>query len=367
MYKQIVMIGSAPGTRGGVAAVVSVYEAQGLFARWPLSYISTHRDGSKAVKLGQAARAWLAVMGRLLTGRIGLLHVHLSSGASFWRKSLFVLPAQLMGVPYVLHMHGGRFLDFYGARSPLSRCFVRYVFRQACRVIALSDEWRDKLTAMAPGISVLVVPNPVHVPPWQASLDGAPPTVLFLGILRRDKGVHELLQAWPAVRAAVPGARIVLGGIGDMDEVRALAASLGVADAVDLPGWIVGSAKDALMRRAWIFALPSHREALPMSILEAMAAGVPVVATRVGGIPMAVENGRTGALVEVQDVPGLTASLIALLTDRDTRLGLGRGARQRALDTFSADVTVPRIDALWREIAPHLERPVEGTVERPAP
>ena len=294
-------------------------------------------------------------MGLLLAGRIALVHVHIASDASFWRKSLFIVPAHLLRVPYVLHMHGGNFIEFYRTRNAVVRRFIRWIYACAQRVIALSEEWRAALEELQPASRVVVIANPVEIPAWQASLDAKPPTVLFLGMIKERKGVHDLLRAWPAVRRAVPDARLVLGGVGDVEEAKALARELGVADSIDMPGWIVGEGKATLMKRAWIFALPSHYEALPMSVLEAQAAGVPVVSTRVGGIPTAVDDGRTGILIEARDVSGLEAALAGLLTDAERREAMGEAARAAATAIFSAEVLVPKVDAIWREIVPRAE------------
>jgi len=353
--RRIVMIGTGRDVRGGISAMVNVYFAQGLFHRWNARYLSTHCDGSKARKAAKAVASWLTFMAMLLTGRVALAHVHIASDASFWRKSLFIVPAHLLRVPYVLHMHGGNFIEFYRTRGPAVRRFIRWIYARAQRVIALSEEWRTALLGMQPASRVVVIPNPVEIPAWQASLDAGAPTVLFLGVIKERKGVHDLLRAWPGVLRAVPGARLVLGGVGDAQEASALARELHVEDSIEMPGWIVGEAKDALMKRAWVFALPSHYEALPMSVLEAQAAGVPVVSTRVGGIPTAVHDGRTGILLEPLDVPGLEAALVGLLTDPARRKAVGEAARRAAAERFSADVLVPKVDAIWREIVPAAE------------
>jgi glycosyltransferase involved in cell wall biosynthesis len=347
--KRIVMIGPARGVRGGVSAMVNVYFAHGLFARWPAEYLASHCDGSKARKAWQALKSWIAFMGRLVAGRVALLHVNIASDASFWRKSLFILPAHLLRVPYLLHMHGGNFVAFYRSRSSPVQRFIRWVYRNARAVIALSDEWRDTLASIAPGSRLAVIPNPVEIPPWQATLAEGAPTVLFLGVIKEHKGVNDLLRAWPAVRAAIPAARLVLAGSGDVDEARTLARDLGVQDSVETPGWIRGDAKHAVLGRAWAFALPSYFEGMPMSILEAMAAGVPVVATKVGGIPMAVDE-RCGVLIPPRDAARLSQSLIEILGDASRRKAMGAAARERAARHFSAAALVPRVEQIWEEI-----------------
>lgn len=321
----------------------------GLFERRGVAYLATHCDGSARDKALRALRAWLEFAGMLLRGRVALLHVHLNSDASFWRKALFVAPAILFGVPCVLQVHCGAFPEFYRSRcSPMAQRFVRWVLRRARAIVALSEASRQSLTFIDPRLEVLVIPNPVEIPAWRAPLDEGPPTVLFLGMIREAKGAFDLLRGWPAVRQAIPDARLVLGGAGDIDRVREIASGHGFP--VETPGWVLGEEKAALLRRAWVLALPSHWEAMPMAVLEAMAAGVPVVASRVGGIPGVVLDGKTGLLVEPRDVNALGEALARILGDAARRQAMGRAARERAAAHYSAEVVVPRLEAVWDSI-----------------
>ena len=357
MARRIVMVGSAREVHGGISAMVNVYFANGLFERWDAEYLATHCDGSKWRKAAKAATSWLAFMGRLLVGSVGLLHVHIASDASFWRKALFIVPARALGVPYILHMHGGDFATFYRERcGRVARAFLRSLYRNAEVVIALSDEWRAALAEAIPGIRLVVVPNPVEMPASPAAVEAEPPKVLYLGVVKEAKGCYDLLQAWRDVLAKHPGARLILAGSGELERARAVAAELGIAHSVDLPGWTAGAAKSALLRSAGVFVLPSHFEALPMAVLEAMAAGLPIVATRVGGIPDAVADGRDGILVEPKDPAQLAAALERLLADASLRRAMGASARKRAAETFSADVIVPRVESLWDGLVPDLKR-----------
>lgn len=349
------MLGTSPGARSGIASLVQAYAAHGLFQRWDAVYLPTHRDGGNADKLALASGALLDVTSRLAAGRVALLHIHLASYASFWRKAFFMLPARLLGVPYVLHLHGGAFSDFYAAQPAPARAFIRARLRGAARVIALSPEQRDNLAVIEPKARVEVIPNLVDVPAWQASLEMPPPTVLFLGVLRERKGVIDLLRAWPSVLEAIPEAVLVLAGSGEIADVWRLIGELGIERSVRIEGWVEGDAKERLLRHAWVAALPSHVEALPMAVLEALASGVPVVATRVGGIPSAVEHQRQGLLIEPGDVSDLARSLVSILGNALRRKTMGRSARERALAEFSSEVVVPRIEAIWRDLAPEQE------------
>ena len=359
------MLGTGRATRGGISAMVNVYFAAGLFERWDAEYLETHCDGSKARKAVKAIGAWLKFMGRLLTGSVALLHVHIASDASFWRKAMFIVPAHALGVPYILHMHGGDFGRYYRERcGPLAKRFLAALYRNAQTVIALSDEWKGAIEAVVPDARVVVVPNPIEVPDKPAPLDGRP-TVLYLGMVKEAKGVYDLLRAWPTVRAEHPEAKLVFGGSGELDKARTLAAELGVADSLELPGWTTGAAKEELLKRATVFILPSHFEALPMAVLEAMAAGLPVVATRVGGIPDAIDHGRDGILIPPHDTAAIADRLSELLADSGRRRQLAAAARARAQEAFSAPVIVPRIEALWSAAVPSAKRTTPRAVACP--
>ncbi len=349
--RHIVMIGTGFDTRGGIAAVVRVYAEQGLFERERVRYIATHCDGSKWRKLGLALMAWFTYMGYLLTWRVALLHVHSSSGPSFWRKCAFMVPSFALGVPVVLHWHGGRFVPFFRGRSQPVQRLIAWVFRRCDRVIVLSMQWNTTLRECISGFKHVIITNPVLIPPFAAPLDGDPPAALFLGLVHEAKGVFELLQAWPAVLARLPQARLRIAGAGDLAAGQAQARALGIERNVDFLGWIDLETRSAELARAWLMTLPSHYEGVPMAVLEAMAAGVPVVATRVGGIPLAVRDDADGLLVEAHDVQALSEALAGLLQDSQRRRAMGVSARQRARDEFGAEAIVQQVSALWRGLS----------------
>jgi hypothetical protein len=162
--KKNIMVGTAPDTQGGVAAVVGVYVAGGLFARCTIEYISSHRDGGVLAKSAVALKGWMLYMVRLFSGRVALLHVHMASRASFWRKLLFILPSFVLRVPVIVHLHGAEFREFYGVESGfVLQRLIRFVFERASRVIVLSAGWRQWACSVFPGAVVEAVYNPVSV------------------------------------------------------------------------------------------------------------------------------------------------------------------------------------------------------------
>lgn len=341
------MIGTSFENTGGVAGVVNVYRRAGLFERWPVVYLATHGAGGNLRKLLLAMTAWSRFMRLLLRGRIALLHAHTASNASFWRKSMFVMPSLWLGIPVVLHIHGGGFIEFYNNRcGQLRKRVVRFVLEHSERVITLSPSWFARLQGIAPNARVVCIPNPALIPRRQPRRNIGL-IALFLGKLCRDKGVFDLLEAIAYLKNRLPGLRLSLAGDGDPLAVRTRAEILGVAGQVELLGWVSGEAKERLLREASVCVLPSYVEGTPMSLLEAMGAGLPSVATKVGGIPDMLTDGVEGRLVEPGDIVALAEALEQLLTDRKAYARMSEAALARFSSEFSADVVMPRLERLY--------------------
>jgi glycosyltransferase involved in cell wall biosynthesis len=125
---------------------------------------------------------------------------------------------------------------------------------------------------------------------------------------------------------------------------------MGVSNAVEFLGWIDGAAKAQALAEATVYALPSYMEGLPMGVLEAMAVGLPVVATTVGGIPDVIEDGVTGLLIEPGDQDGLARALSLLLSDAALRHRMGAAARAVVEEGYTPQRIVPMIESLYRTL-----------------
>jgi glycosyltransferase involved in cell wall biosynthesis len=347
--KQVVMVGTRRDTLGGIAAVINVYAAAGLFERFPVRYLASHQDGSAGLKLRAMLRATMAFIGMLLRGQVALVHVHAASRASFWRKSVFLTLAWLARVPAVLHLHGGEFRIFYGKEcGPLRRRFIRWTFDHCARVVVLSEAWKAWVQSISRNPRIDVVRNPVIVPSTVAAWEQRTPgQVLCLGRMNRGKGSYDLLAAAALSDAPL---RLNFGGDGEADKVRARARELGIGQRVQVLGWVQADAKARELDRANIFVLPSYNEGLPMSVLEAMAAGLPVVTTPVGGIPEAVSDGVEGFLVEPGDVAALASRLEQLARDPELARKMGSAGRRKVETTFAASAVVPRIEQIYLDL-----------------
>src|SRR5688572_3714674 len=301
LFSRLVMLGAAPETRGSIGAVVDAYRAHGLFKRWPVEHLAAHGHGSVAERAGRTFKALRDFVVLLAQHRRLVLHVHTVAGAGFWRDCIFMAIANAARCPVVLQLHGSGFDRFYDRSSALARAVIKLVLTRAASVVVPSETLRAWIRSISRDVNVAHVPHPVTPPQAAAALQDRPNLVLFLGKLEARKGVFDLLEALAAARSTVPDLRLVCAGDGDRSGVARYAERLGIADAVKFTGWVGPSGKRALLDAAAVFALPSYAEGMPVSLVEAMAAGIPIIASSAGGIPEAVVDGVTGYLVAPGD------------------------------------------------------------------
>lgn len=336
-----------------MASVVKTYDDVGLFTEWPVQFVATHRTGGPLTKLRTAGRAVVQVVGAMLTGRAAALHLHVAQRTSVVRKMIFVLLALLWRIPYLFHLHGSEFRVYYESEcGPLMRRVIQIALIRAHHVIALSESWAKWLRDVAPGARIVVAYNPVRIPSDLCKRPRAAGILrlLFLGRLGIRKGIYDLIEAMRTLRERGLETHLECGGDGEVEQVKETVRKVGLESSVNVLGWITGSNKTQLLEEADVYILPSYNEGLPIAILEAMAYGLPVITTPVGGIPEAIEDGVEGFLVPPGSIADLADRIGRLAHDRELRERMGWAARQRAQAQFDANVVVGAVTALYEEI-----------------
>jgi glycosyltransferase involved in cell wall biosynthesis len=352
MLSRLIMLGTSPRTRGGIASVIETYRALGWFERWQAEYVATHCDGTQGRKLVAALRALARFTWLLARDGRAVLHVHSASRASFWRKCAFMSIGIAAGCPVLLHLHGGAFRRFYEDEcGPVRRYVVRFFLDRAARVIVLSDSMRAWIRAVSRNPRVDCIPNPAPATRSEIRYSWncvGSPFLLFVGRIERDKGVFDLLEAFCAVRRSIPELALVCAGDGDREALARRAAELGIADGLHLPGWLDPCAIQYLLERAAAFVLPSHVEGQPMSLLEAMSTRTPVVASRVGAIPELVSDRVTGYLVDPGDTAALEQSLREVLLDPRASARIARAAHALVVERHGPERVLGLLAAAYR-------------------
>jgi glycosyltransferase involved in cell wall biosynthesis len=260
---------------------------------------------------------------------------------------------RLTGTPLLIRPHGADILPGeWIEREPRLAGRMVGALLAADAVVAQGESLAGRLRDLGvPDERIRVIQNGVRLPAGPGGPPAEEPAVLALGSLAPKKGFDVLLHAFRLVHRRLPGARLTLAGDGpEGPRLRELARALGIGAAVEFPGLVTGEAKAALLDRARLCVSSSRREPFSNANLEAMAAGRPVVATRVGGNVEIVEDEVTGLLVEPEDAEGMAKAILRLLEDPRLAAVLGRASRQRA-ERFAWEGMVDRYEALYRELA----------------
>jgi glycosyltransferase involved in cell wall biosynthesis len=346
------MIGPGLDVPGGMTAVHRTWLRSAAFAGVEVEYFESMGTGSFLEKIGKNILGQSRFVSHLASGyRPDVFHIHVADRRSFYRKLAYFEEAMLTGVPVVVHIHGAVFEAFHDAH-PANAAAVRHMFTRASAVLVLHQIIYEKSVDWAgPKGRVEILYNPVELdafdPPRPAE-DGRPPTILMMGEIGERKGAFDLLQAIPQILEVEPTACFRFAGNGETDKLSEMAQGLGIADNVDVMGWTAGPEKIEAFQTADIYCLPSYAENLPVSVLEAMAARLPVVGTPVAGTPEEIIEGETGFMVTPGDISALADRLIRLIQDPALRARMGQAGRVRAATHFDNEVVCTRLISLWK-------------------
>ncbi len=338
---------------GGVGVLLrNLIDAWADMPQAPLLHmLDTRGGGGKVFGAFRFAAALLQVAGLCATQRTQLVHAHMTTRGSALRKTLLCSLAILLRVPVVMHMHGADFMPFYHRLFPWLRAPLAAILRRASHVVVLGTAWRDFLIVeigVAPHrISILA--NGVPLPPQgEPKMPPDRPNLLFLGRLCARKGLPELIAALgtPALRSR--NWRAVIAGDGDPAPFRAMIGWHRLAHRVEMPGWLGREDILRLLAHTDILVLPSHHEAMPIAVLEALASGVAVITTAVGTLPEFLQDGVSALLVTPGDIAALAAAIEKLLDDAPMRARLAAAGHSVFREKLEIGAVATRLAALYR-------------------
>lgn len=302
---------------------------------------------------------------RLVKARkVSLIQTHILGPLDFLTLSLRYT-TKLKGIFWTIHgidflpARRGRFLQ---TRRFISRCLYRLLANKVDGFIAVCDSVRqsvirqlgpinNKIVVINNGVSLKRFVHPGNRPTLctQLGIDPQARLVLSVGRLAEEKGHRYLIKAAPRVMATCPRIHFLLAGEGELREgLQALADKTGCSNRIHFLG-LRNDVPD-LMAVADLFVLPSLSEAMPMALLEAMGAGVPIVATAVPGIEQLITPYETGLIVPPGDSMGLTDAINLMLTHPERARKMGRSAQQYVTDNYSAEKQASEYLALYRAV-----------------
>jgi glycosyltransferase involved in cell wall biosynthesis len=348
---KILMFGTGLDVKGGVTSVEKLI-INNAPVQLRIRHVATIGQGSATHNILLFCKAIQSLVVSILRRDVDVIHIHFSERGSTLRKSILIFIASLFRQSIILHAHGATYQEFYAGLPQFAKNILVALFRK-CRIIVLSKSWQEyyshELSLESSRVSVLY--NPVDLPSNTPYREGRKHLkFIFLGRIgkrggaldmakslmsfpKQDKGAFDLINAFAVLSEADRhDVELVMAGNGDLAAANQLIADLDLTDKITILDWIDAEQRDKLLATADAFILPSYNEGLPMSMLESMAWGLPVIVTPVGGIPEVIIDHQNGLLVEPGIQEQLVEAMQSLIRDESLRLSLGAAGRNSVKD-----------------------------------
>ena len=365
----VLISGALPPPMGGVGAYYQTLLKSSLHDQIDLKFVQTSSQNRKNSSTGKASLPNL--IGALkdcwrfthagLVFRPKIAHIGTAFGLSFIKHTFCIILGRLFGARVLLHPHCS-FTVIYKERSKLWKWYFKQVIRLTDGIIVLSKEWLE-LSSIVPGMHIYYLPNAIDLTIYQPIAEKKlmheefenPLQILYLGFLGKDKGTLDIIKAAQLVDSQ--GRNITFNLVGDelspgeLALLRAKMQKSNLGGRVKIRPPVYGEDKLAIFSQADIFIYPSYYEGMPMAVIEAMACGLPIIATRVGGLTDLVVDGVNGVLIEPGRPDQLATALCQLIDDRDKCTSMGKESSRIAGDKFDIEQHVTQLIDIYQRVS----------------
>jgi glycosyltransferase involved in cell wall biosynthesis len=324
-------------TLGGITALVREILASNLTHEYEFRHIASQADEySQFGKVVLAITSFIQYVWLIARWRPEMVWIHVGGNASLYRKTPFIAFGRLAGRCVLTHFHAGDFTPYFKRQSRYGQRLILWGLSLSHRLITCSRELKGILNRHLPEAEVVVLPNGVDVTEFaterrcrEAAQAEEPVRLLFVGAMGRLKGERDLIRALRRAQERVPNLRVLMLGHGSETLMR-LCEHLQVLHLLEYFGPAPMARRAEFFKQADFFVLPTYAEGMPVSVIEAMAAGLPVITTPVGGIPELITDGVEGWLVRPGEIDVLAERIVTLASDEQMRLMMGQRAELKA-------------------------------------
>ena len=350
MKSQILILGPEyKNHRGGVGAVIESHMKINPEAKFYCSYTPA---GKLGMILRSVSKMLFFPIYLLFENDISIVHIHGASRGSFFRKCYYFYISKLFSKRVIYHIHGAEYHLFIEESGNFVRRQIKRVITQSDKVIVLSNWWKDYFSTLFPNADIIRIYNPISLVESN-SIENNPPKVkfLFLGHISQRKGCFELIEVAKKLKEKKTSDFLIqIGGNGETQNLQKLINENKLASNVEFLGWVSGEEKIKLLQESHVYILPSYNEGLPVSILEAMSYGLPVISTKVGGIPEMIENSISGFIINPGDMEGLQDSMDFFIRNRMEISKMGYSSRKIVEKKFASNIIKEELNGLYKQL-----------------
>lgn len=366
----VLLAGSFPPPEGGVASINEIiyhgFEDK-PYAIVPLDAASLKRR--KSIKssteiLNLLFQCQQAIQFFYLVTRhhCRIVHISLSSGLGFYKSALLIIIATLLRKKRIIHLHGGHFHVFYRNQRPVIQRFIKMILHQGDTIIALSTYWKQILIHDFGILQKRVIvlnncydyqfnDNIFTKSIRSGTVKGHDLNLLFIGQLNEKKGIFDLLSICKELLRY--GNHFILRIIGQEKtremkrQIQNIIDSYNLSDYIQLVGEVRGEEKLRLFQQSDIFILPSYIENFPVTIVEAMRAGLPIVTTPVGSIPEIISDSINGYLIQPGDIHAFVDKILTLSKNTQLRQEMAQRNQEKAFNEYNPICYLKRLKEIY--------------------
>ena len=339
---------------GGISAVVQYW------SRYidGIKYFPTFKEGTKLDKISIFAKSYTRLfLSLMLDKEIKIVHVHTAAGTDFYRSTKIIELAKRFNKKVILHSHASKFKDYYANSNEANKQKILHTLQKIDLLIVLSESWSEWFRSIGIDRSKIAILHNITDYPAIVNTDckelteitERPIRFLFMGEIGERKGVFDIIRALANNREKINGEiELRIGGNKMESELRKAISDSKLGDIVRFEGWVAGEKKIELLNWADIYILPSFNEGLPISILEAMSYGMPIISTPVGGIPEVVDK-ENGILV----TPGNDKEIfeaIRYYTDHRQYIAIHGNESKKRAETYLPDYVLNHLKQIYSSL-----------------
>ncbi|MDP4183033.1 MAG: glycosyltransferase family 4 protein [Bacillota bacterium] len=345
---RIILVGPSLKTQGGISSVIRTYLAS-FQKDVKITFIPTYFGRNRAIDILFFVIAIFRITLNCITRPGAIFHINSSYYGSFLRKSILANICFVFRKKVLFHIHAGEFNLFIDAASDRKKRSIIKLLNRVNKVIILSESFKSYFSRYVKSEKLEVIYNPCpFVAEQYTKRSNNKLKLLFVGRIWHDKGAYDLLEAIKLIDSK--DLTVQLFGDGEVKKFTDLVKAEGLDDIIKVNPWVSQKELLKLYDSSDLLVLPSYAEGLPMSVLEAMGRGLPVIATVVGGIPEAVSDGQNGYLIKPGDTLDLKTKIEIFLNNPELCTQMGKKSLEIAKEKFSIPVIKKKLLLTYEEL-----------------
>jgi len=347
--KKVLVVGSAENSGGGVTTVIKLIKSMPVWKEYQCHWIGTQIQAGKIEKLLCAFKAYVEAL--FVIWRYDIIHFHAVPDVSVWVQFPVFLLALIGRKKIIMHLHVGNQL---GMDMCTKYRLAHWCMQKADLLVLLAHRFEPLLDEYWSEVKTkrVVLYNAIDTSHVKEESVKKSNTILFAGAFNYNKSGEVLIKAFARISDKHPDWTLQLLGSGPKEnEYKELIKEYDIENQVEMPGYIVGKAKDDYFEHAGIYVMCSKYEGFPMVVLESWANGCPVITTPVGGLPDVLEDGKNAFVFDFDNVDQLAEKLDSLMADEQLRISMGANGKMLVMEQFSKSAINNQLDKIYKSLS----------------